>query len=99
MIIVKSVIAYGSPNKANTHGAHGEPLGEEEVRLTKAVYGWPENEFFLVPQEVRDHFQAGIAARGKKLHKEWDSLFAEYRKKYPKQAAELQLIMRSRAAR
>ncbi len=66
LIIVRSVIAYGSPNKANTHGAHGAPLGEDEVRLTKAVYGWPENEFFYVPQEVREHFRAGIGATGRK---------------------------------
>ncbi len=92
LIIVRSVIAYGSPNKANTHGAHGAPLGEEEVRLTKAAYGWPENEFFLVPQEVRDHFRAGIGERGEKLHRQWTSLFAEYKKKYPGQAAELEMI-------
>jgi transketolase len=94
LIIVRSIIAYGSPNKANTHGAHGAPLGEDEVRLTKAAYGWPENEFFLVPPEVRDHFRAGIGARGEKLHRQWASLFAEYQKKYPNQAADLQLIAR-----
>jgi transketolase len=92
LIIVRSVIAYGSPNKANTHGAHGAPLGEEEVRLTKAVYGWPENEFFLVPPEVRDHFHAGIGIRGEKLQRKWASLLAEYQKQYPNQAADLQLI-------
>ena len=93
LIIVRSVIAYGSPNKANTAGAHGAPLGDEEVRLTKAAYGWPENEFFLVPQEVRDHFRSGIGQRGEKLQRQWSSLFAEYQKKYPKEAAELEMIV------
>jgi transketolase len=92
LIIVRSIIAFGSPNKANTHGAHGAPLGEDEVRLTKAAYGWPENEFFLVPPDVRDHFRAGIGDRGEKLHRRWASLFAEYQKKYSQQAADLQLI-------
>jgi len=92
LIIVRSVIAFGSPNKANTHGAHGAPLGENEVRLTKAAYGWPENETFLVPPEVLEHFRAGIGARGENLHRKWTSLVAEYQKKYPQQAADMQLI-------
>jgi len=92
LIIVRSVIAFGSPNKANTHGAHGAPLGEEEVRLTKAAYGWPENELFYVPQEVREHFQSGVGVRGEKLHRQWASLFAEYQKKYPQPATELEMI-------
>jgi transketolase len=92
LIIVRSVIAFGSPNKANTHGAHGAPLGEDEVRLTKAAYGWPENETFLVPPEVLEHFRAGIGARGENLHQKWMSLFAKYQEKYPQQAADLQLI-------
>jgi transketolase len=94
LIIVRSVIAYGAPNKANTHGAHGAPLGEDEVRLTKAAYGWPENEFFRVPQEVIEHFQSGIGVRGEKMHAQWVSLFKEYEKKYLQQAAELKLIER-----
>jgi transketolase len=92
LIIVRSVIAFGSPNKANTHGAHGAPLGEDEVRLTKAAYGWPENETFLVPPEVLEHFRAGIGARGENLHQKWMSLFAKYQEKYPQQAADMQLI-------
>ena len=56
LVIVRSVIAWGSPNKQNTHGAHGAPLGEEEIRLTKAAYGWPPDEHFLVPEEVRAPF-------------------------------------------
>ena len=92
LIIVRSVIAFGSPNKANTHGAHGAPLGEEEVRLTKAAYGWPENETFLVPQVVREHFHSGIGIRGETLHRKWMSVFSKYRKQYPELAAELELI-------
>ena len=94
LIIVRSVIAYGSPNKANTHGAHGAPLGEDEVRLTKAAYGWPENEFFHVPSEVLAHFSEGIGVRGEKLHRKWASLFAKYQKEYPQQAADLEMIRR-----
>ena len=62
MIIVRSVIGFGAPHKANSHEAHGAPLGEEEVRLTKIAYGWPENEKFLVPGEVMSHFRQGIGA-------------------------------------
>ncbi len=64
LIIVDSHIAYGSPNKQDTHAAHGEPLGDEEIRLTKRNYGWPEDAQFLVPDGVREHFRAGIGARG-----------------------------------
>ena len=84
LIIVRSVIAFGSPNKANTHGAHGAPLGEDEVRLTKAAYGWPENEKFFVPEEVREHFRAGIGARGEKLAQPMGRLYLQnIKKKYP----------------
>jgi transketolase len=95
LIIVQSVIAFGSPNKANTHGAHGAPLGDDEVRLTKAAYGWPENELFLVPPEVSEHFSAGIGARGKKLYRKWKSLSKKYKENYPQPAAELAMIQNS----
>ena len=62
-----SHIGYGAPTKQDTHAAHGEPLGEEEIRLTKRFYGWPEDAKFLVPDGVREHFAAGIGARGAKL--------------------------------
>src|SRR4028119_383218 len=65
LIIVDSHIAWGAPNKQDTHAAHGEPLGEEEIKPTKRNYGWPEEEKFLVPDEVREHFRQGIGARGK----------------------------------
>jgi transketolase len=92
LIIVDSHIAYGSPNKQDTSAAHGEPLGEEEVRLTKRSYGWPENEQFLVPEGVREHFAEGVGARGRKLHAEWASLFERYRASYPDLAEQLSLM-------
>ena len=69
LIIVDSHIAYGAPNKQDTSAAHGEPLGEEEIKLAKRHYGWPEDAKFLVPDGVREHFQAGIGARGQALHR------------------------------
>jgi transketolase len=86
LIIVDSHIAYGAPTKQDTSAAHGEPLGEEEIRATKQNYGWPEDAKFLVPDGVREHFQAGLGARGEKLHNEWKVLFEDYRRKYPELA-------------
>jgi transketolase len=80
LIIVDSHIAWGAPNKQDTHAAHGEPLGEEEIRLTKRVYGWPEDEKFYVPDGVYDYFQQGIGARGKKARDEWFAEVEEYKK-------------------
>jgi transketolase len=94
LIIVASLIGYGSPNKENTHGAHGAPLGEDEVRLTKAAYGWPQDQQFMVPHEVRAHFTAGIGLRGRQLREAWDELFAKYRKEYPELAQEIELMAR-----
>ncbi len=79
LIIVRSHIGWGSPNKQDTAKAHGEALGEEEIRLTKRAYGWPENEKFLVPAEAAEHFRAGVAERGRQLHKEWQDKFAAIR--------------------
>jgi transketolase len=95
LIVVRSVIGYGSPNKADSHEAHGAPLGEEEVRLTKKAYGWPENEKFLVPGEVVSHFRQGIGARGENLHAKWEAMFARYKAKYPELATQIELIGRS----
>jgi transketolase len=86
LIIVDSHIGYGSPHKQDTHGAHGEPLGEEEIKLTKRFYGWPEDAKFLVPDGVREHFAAGIGARGAKLRGEWMTLFESYKAKFPAEA-------------
>ena len=71
LIIVDSHIAYGAPNKQDTSAAHGEPLGKEEIKLAKRHYGWPEDAKFLVPEGVREHFQAGIGARGQALRDAW----------------------------
>lgn len=89
LIIVDSHIGYGSPHKQDTSAAHGEPLGEEEIRLTKQNYGWPEDEHFLVPPEVYDSFAKGIGKRGKGLRDDWISLFNEYKKKHPELADHL----------
>jgi transketolase len=86
LIIVDSHIGYGAPHKQDTHQAHGEPLGEEEVRLAKRFYGWPEDAKFLVPEEVRERFAAGIGARGGKLRGDWMALFESYRKEHPAEA-------------
>jgi len=83
LIIVDSHIAYGAPNKQDSSAAHGEPLGEEEVRATKRNYGWPEDAKFLVPEGVREHFRAGIGARGAKLRDEWVEMFERYSAVYP----------------
>jgi transketolase len=79
LIIVESHIGYGAPHKQDTSGAHGEPLGEEEVRLAKRSYGWPEDAKFLVPEGVHKHFAEKFGARGKKLRTEWLALFERYK--------------------
>ena len=88
LIIVDSHIAYGAPNKQDTSGAHGEPLGEEEVRLAKRHYGWPEDAKFLVPNGVYEHFRDGMGKRGKELRDSWFARVKEYRAKYPALADE-----------
>jgi transketolase len=89
LIIVDSHIGYGSPHKQDTSGAHGEPLGEEEVRLAKRNYGWPEDEKFYVPEGVYEHFQQGIGKRGKNLRDSWFARISQYRDQYPELAEEL----------
>src|SRR6516162_3788356 len=86
LIIVDSHIAYGAPNKQDTSAAHGEPLGEEEIRLAKRNYGWPEDAKFYVPDGVYDHFHNGIGQRGKELRDAWFARVKEYRAKYPELA-------------
>ncbi len=90
MIIVRSHIGYGSPHKQDSHSAHGSPLGDDEIRLTKEAYGWPADAKFLVPDEVRKNFADQVGARGKKLHDQWQKRFDEYAKKFPELAAEWQ---------
>jgi transketolase len=94
LIVVDSHIGYGSPHKQDSYEAHGEPLGEEEVKLAKKSYGWPEDAKFLVPDGVYDHFRSGVGVRGGKLNAEWKALFAEYSKKFPDLAGRLQKMQR-----
>ncbi len=89
LIIVDSHIGYGSPHKQDSNASHGEPLGEEEVRLVKKFYGWPEDAKFLVPEGVRENFRDGIGKRGRDLRAKWSKLFADYSAKYPELAEQL----------
>lgn len=89
LIIVDSHIAWGAPNKQDTHAAHGEPLGEEEIKLTKRNYGWPEDEKFLVPEDVTQHFKNNIGKRGKELRESWMALYQQYKTKHPELADHL----------
>ena len=93
-IVLDSHIGYGSPGKQDTAAAHGEPLGDEEVRLTKHAYGWPEDAKFLVPDGIYEHFAAGIGARGAKARQQWTELFAAYRAKYPQLATEIEQMQK-----
>jgi transketolase len=93
-IVLDSHIGYGSPHKQDTAAAHGEPLGDEEVRLVKQSYGWPEDEKFLVPDGVYEHFAAGLGARGASLRRDWTKLMEAYRAKYPELANEIDLMQR-----
>ena len=86
LVIVDSHIGYGAPTKQGTHAAHGEPLGEEEIRLAKRFYGWPEEAKFLVPDGVREHLAQGIGARGGALRAEWMARFEAYKAAYPVEA-------------
>ncbi len=88
LILIRTHIGYGSPNKEDTCEAHGSPLGEEEVKLTKKNLGWPLTPNFLIPKEAKAHFHKAIK-QGKELEANWVKLFSAYKKKYPKLAAEL----------
>jgi transketolase len=94
LIILDSHIGYGAPHLVDTAAAHGEPLGEEEVRLAKRAYGWPEDAKFLVPNGVREHFAAGIGARGAAARQQWESLLASYRRQFPDLALEIEQMQR-----
>jgi transketolase len=89
LIIVDSHIAYGAPNKQDTSAAHGEPLGEEEIRGTKRNYGWPEDAKFLVPEGVREHFQDNIGKRGHGLREAWFAQLKEYKAQHSDLADQL----------
>jgi transketolase len=91
-IIVDSHIAYGAPNKQDTAAAHGEPLGDDEVKLAKRAYGWPEEEKFLVPDGVREHFAEGVGARGRTVRTAWLEMFERYHTEHPGLAEQLSLM-------
>jgi transketolase len=98
LIIIDSHIGYGSPHRQDTKEAHGEALGEEEVKLTKRFYGWPEDAKFLVPDGVREHFSDVMGKRGKQLSGQWKSLFAKYSAQYPDLAAQYGRMQQAQAA-
>jgi transketolase len=93
-IVLDTHIGYGAPHKQDTAEAHGEPLGDEEVRLAKRFYGWPEDAKFLVPDAVYERFAAGLGARGANLRREWTGLLEAYRAQYPQLANEIELMQR-----
>ena len=92
MIVVRSVIGYGAPKKQGTREAHGEPLGDEEIKAAKRFYGWPEDATFRVPEGVPEHFAEKMAARGGRLRHDWMEMLAKYRGEYPELAAELDMM-------
>ena len=94
LIILHSHIGYGSPHKVDSAAAHGDPLGDEEVRLTKRAYGWPEDAKFLVPDGVREQFDAGIGTRGATARAGWETLFADYRRQFSDLATEIDQMQR-----
>ena len=93
-IVLDSHIGYGSPNRQDTAAAHGEALGDDEIRLAKKFYGWPQDAKFLVPDGVYDHFTAGIGARGAKARQQWTELFTAYRAKYADCATEIEQMQK-----
>ena len=93
-IVLDSHIGYGAPHKQDTAAAHGEPLGEEEVRLAKRSYGWPEDGKFLVPDGVREHFAAGVGARGAEAKRRWTEMFHGYGLAHPELAREIEQMQR-----
>jgi transketolase len=93
LIIVNSHIGYGSPHKQDSYEAHGEPLGEAEVKLVKKNYGWPEDAKFLVPDGVYDQFRNGVGKRGAQAHAAWQIKFAEYTKQFPQLAGQISRML------
>jgi len=92
IIVTKTHIGFGSPNKQDTSEAHGSPLGPDEVKLTKRNLGWPEDKQFYIPSEVADHFKE-VQVKGKKEEEDWNKLFASYKTKYPEDAALFEKFM------
>ena len=98
LIIVRSHIGYGSPHRQDTKEAHGEALGEEEVKLTKRFYGWPEDAKFLVPDGVRENFRDVMGKRGRQLSGQWNALLAKYSAQYPDLAAQFERMQHAQPA-
>jgi len=96
LVIVDSHIGYGAPQRQDTREAHGEPLGEDEVRAAKRFYGWPEDAEFLVPEGVREHFAEGIGKRGRDLRMAWEAKLGEYRSGYPELADQIERMQTRR---
>lgn len=94
IIIVKSIIGYGAPNKQNTHGAHGAPLGWDEIALAKESYGFPPEERFYVPEGVREHFESNVGQRGADAYQAWQATWNDYQSSHPDKAAELDAMFR-----
>lgn len=92
LILVRSEIGYGSPNKANTHGAHGAPLGDEEIKLTKEFYGWPADKKFYVPEEVPAYFQDTLGKRGAAASAQWTEMFKKYKAEFATEAGQLEAM-------
>jgi transketolase len=94
LIVVQTVIGYGAPNKAGTSSAHGEPLGAEEIKLTKAAYDWPEEAHFMVPDRAPQAFAETLGKRGSELREAWQTLFSQYQQQFPDLAADIQAMQR-----
>jgi transketolase len=95
MVVVRSVIGFGAPNKQGTAGVHGSPLGADEIRAAKENLGWPSQEPFFVPDEARDVFRRAVD-EGKRRHAEWNERFTAYREAFPAEAADLERMMAGR---
>jgi transketolase len=95
LIKIRTHIAYGSPNKHDTAGAHGSPLGADEVKLVKQVFGFDPEQSFVVPGEVLEYYRAA-GAKGIGLEKEWNDLFARYKQEYPDLAAECEMALQDK---
>lgn len=93
-IVVESHIAFGAPNKQDTAAAHGEPLGDAEIKLTKRKYGWPEDAKFLVPEGVQEHFERVLGQRGRAARDAWTAKFSAYKNKFPELAEQLMIMQR-----
>jgi transketolase len=94
LIVVDSHIGYGSPHKQDSYEAHGEPLGAEEVKLTKDNYEWPNDAKFLVPDGVYQHFKDGIGKRGGDAHAQWVNVWGDYKAKFPELAKQIELMQK-----